>query len=315
MDANRNLVRDALFGFAVGDALGLPAEYKSRSTLKENPVTEMQAYGTHNQPAGTWSDDSSLSFVTTETICEGYSIEGFCEKLRDMYLRNHWTPHGRLFHIETSTKNAIERLSRGVSPSDACDDENLAMGNGALMRIMPLAFYTLKESPKHRYAIVKEISSITHASCISVLACYIYTELCVQLIEGKDKQLAYSRMQKIVKDLFLSLKLGEEYLKPFSRILKGNISDLEEGDIKASSYVINSLEAVIWSFLKGDSYRKAVLTAVNLGEDTDTTAALTGALAAIHYGGDTIPANWISVLARKDEIENLASRYQEYVFS
>lgn len=311
MTTKHRPVRDALFGFAVGDALGLPVEYKSRANLKENPVLDMTGHGTHNQPPGTWSDDSSLSFITAESLCDGYDIENYCHKLTDLYLRNHWTPHGRLFHIETSTRNAIERLSRGVSPKDSGDFEDYATGNGALMRIMPLAFHTLNDSMDVRFKKIEELSSITHSNRRSVLACLIYIEFCIQLLEGKSKVQAYKNTQDNVNAFFESYEICPQALRDFDRILKNSIGNFFEDEIRASCHVVYSLEAVLWSFMKGKSYKECVLKAVNLGEDTDTNAALAGALAAIFYGGDSIPEQWIELLPRKNEIEELAERYQK----
>ncbi len=309
---SRNLVRDAVFGFAVGDALGVPVEYKSRSVLKNDPVIGMRHNGTHSQPAGTWSDDSSLSFIFMESLCNGYNIKDFCKRLTDFYLRNYWTPHGKLFHLETSTKNAIERLNRGVSPDESGDFEDYATGNGALMRILPLAFNVLEDDIEHRFKKIKEISSITHSNLKSVIACFIYVEFCIQLVNGENKLMAYKKMQDNVNAYFRSHPdLDKKAISEYHRILKNSISTYYETEIKASCYVIHSLEAVLWSFMKSHSYTECVLKAVNLGEDTDTNAALSGALAAIFYGGDEIPEEWISLLPKKKEIEELAFRYQD----
>lgn len=312
MSMSRNLVRDAIFGFAVGDALGLPVEYKSRSVLKNDPVVGMRQNGTHSQPAGTWSDDSSLSFIFMESLCNGYNVKDFCKKLTDFYFRNYWTPHGKLFHLETSTKNAIERLNRGVSPEESGDFEDYATGNGALMRILPLAFDVLEDDVENRYKKIKEISSITHSNQKSVLACFIYIEFCIQLINGNNKLMAYKKMQDKVNEFIRNHEeLNKKVIADYDRILKNSISTYYESEIKASCYVIHSLEAVLWSFMKSRSYTECVLKAVNLGEDTDTNAALSGALAAIFYGGDKIPEEWINVLPKKKEIEELAFRYQD----
>lgn len=312
MSMSRYLVRDAVFGFAVGDALGLPVEYKSRSVLKNDPVYGMRENGTHSQPAGTWSDDSSLSFIFMESLSDGYNVKDFCKKLTDFYFRNHWTPHGKLFHLETSTKNAIERLSRGVSPEESGDFEDYATGNGALMRILPLAFNVLDDEIAKRFQKVKEISSITHSNPKSVLACFIYIEFCIQLINGENKLMAYKKMQDNVNGFIKKYAiLDKEVIVEYDRVLKNSISTYYESEIKASFYVVHSLEAVLWSFMKSKSYSECVLRAVNLGEDTDTNAALAGALAAIFYGGDDIPLEWVKLLPKKNEIEELAMRFQD----
>ena len=66
---------DGIVGFAIGDALGVPVEFKSREQLKENPIKDMIGYGTYNMPAGTWSDDTSMTLATIHSIIEKGAID------------------------------------------------------------------------------------------------------------------------------------------------------------------------------------------------------------------------------------------------
>jgi ADP-ribosylglycohydrolase len=85
--------------------------------------------------------------------------------------------------------------------------------------------------------------------------------------------------------------------------------------MSSSGYVIHSLEACLWCIYHSDSYKEAVLRAVNLGEDTDTTAAITGGLAGILFGYESIPTGWIDALARKEDIIKLCERFYNKVIS
>ncbi|WP_306783611.1 O-acetyl-ADP-ribose deacetylase [Flavobacterium poyangense] len=166
-------IKSGLFGIAVGDALGVPVEFESRDYLKENPVSEMMGYGTHSQPIGTWSDDSSLAFCLAESLCKGYDLSDIAKNFVKWYGGELWTPHGKVFDIGIATRSAIHNIGRGHSPELCGGFEEKDNGNGSLMRILPLVFYLQKENDiEVIYKKVKEVSSITHAHFRSVFACF-----------------------------------------------------------------------------------------------------------------------------------------------
>lgn len=305
----RDFVKDALLGVAVGDAIGVPAEFKSRGYLRERPITGMQGYGTHFQPEGTWSDDSSLTFCLAEMLAEKYDLVDLARRFVRWNYEAYWTPHDKVFDIGMATAAAIDRLSDGVTPELSGGIHEDSNGNGSLMRILPLLFLVREKEMRSRFQMIKEVSSLTHRHIRSVVACFIYLEVAKQVMEGNDKIDAYQRAC-VGSTAFLD----ESGVCPtyergyFERILSGTIFTLPEEKIWSSGYVIHTLEASLWCFLGTDSYRDAVLRAVNLGEDTDTTAAVTGGLAALYYGGQTIPAEWLEVLARRADIEDLSRR-------
>ncbi|MFK7114295.1 ADP-ribosylglycohydrolase family protein [Flavobacterium oreochromis] len=302
------LVHSALFGVAVGDALGVPVEFKDRNELARFPVQGMKEYGSHGQPAGTWSDDSSLTFCLADSLCDGYNTNQLAQYFVNWRNEQMWTPHGRVFDIGIATSNAIYRISQGIDPI-LCGGFNIGdNGNGSLMRILPLVFYIKDKSIDEIYQITKEVSSITHAHFRSVFACFIYLVYALEIIKGSDKEKAYTTMQLIIADFLKEKDFNKNELSLFDRILKQNISSIEETNISSSGYVLHSLEASLWCVLTSNSYKETVLKAVNLGGDTDTTGAIAGGLAGLIYGYDAIPTEWINVLARKTDIENLCER-------
>lgn len=314
-----NLVKAGIFGVCVGDALGVPVEFRSRDQLKRSPVTTMRAFGTHRQPIGTWSDDSSLMLCLADSLFKGYDLEDIALKFLQWYNAEIWTPHGRVFDIGIATSQAIRRISKGVSPTLCGGTSEFDNGNGSLMRILPLLFY-IKDFPiKRRFDITKSISSITHGHIRSVLACFIYLEFILEIFKGKDKWEAYKIMQETIKE-FLDCNpiCSQEEMDKFHRILELKVGEydlaplytLDEEEISSSGYVLSSLEASLWCFLNSETYSEAVLKAVNLGEDTDTTGAITGGIAGIYYGLENIPEEWIDVLARKEDIENLCNKLE-----
>jgi ADP-ribosylglycohydrolase len=305
---NKNKSIDILLGVAIGDALGVPVEFKNRNYLKLKPITDMIGFGTHNQPAGTWSDDSSLTFCLAEAIIEGYTIDKSAEKMLKWYSENYWTANGDVFDIGNTTLKVIIKLKSGVSASESGLKTEQSNGNGSLMRMSPLIIYLQNQPIEKRFKIIKEESSITHAHMVSVIACFYFVEFGIGLLNGKEKFEVYKELQKTLPAFLITQSISEKEIKYFERLLVNNINEDEEEIILSTGYVIHTLTASVWSILNTNSFEEAVLKAVNLGEDTDTTASVVGALAAIIYGQSQMPEKWIKTIKRKDDIIDLGNR-------
>jgi ADP-ribosyl-[dinitrogen reductase] hydrolase len=304
----KDKILGGLIGLAVGDALGVPVEFKSRAYLNDNPVSEMIGYGTHYQPAGTWSDDSSLTFCLTESLCNGYDIYDIGDKSVQWYQKGYWTPDGKVFDIGITTQNALDKLSyEFIRPDFAGMDDIRSNGNGSLMRILPLAFFLKDVSFEEKVPIIAAVSSITHRHIRSIISCVIYVEFVCNLLSGFDLKESYLKLQPLVKSYYRD----EPDLEHFKAILEQNIGDLAENEIQSSGYVIHTLEASLWCMFNCHSYEESVLRAVNLGDDTDTTGAVTGGLAGVFYGINMIPYSWINSLARIADIYDLGERFAE----
>lgn len=305
---NNKILQTILISTAIGDALGVPVEFKPRAYLKENPVTDMLEFGTHTQPKGTWSDDTSLMLCLAESIAEGLDLNKLAQKFVAWKNDNLWTPHGWVFDIGIGTRVAIERLEEGELPELAGGFEEMDNGNGSLMRILPLILYIKDLDIGQRFEWTKKVSSLTHAHVRSIMACFYFLEFAKKIIEGKDKFEAYIELQTELFQYFQSRKINPLEIQKFSRLLFDDISLLKEDKIQSSGYVIHTLEASIWCLLTTNSYEEAVLKAVNLGHDTDTTGAVTGGLGGLIYGLDAIPTEWLNVLARKEDIIKLSNQ-------
>ena len=301
-------IKSTLFGIAVGDALGVPVEFKSRQTICKNPVTDMIGYGTYNLPPGTWSDDSSLTFCLAEALTQEFDLNTIGQNFVKWYDHNFWTPRGTVFDVGIATRQAIVRLAEGVRPDLAGGSDASSNGNGSLMRILPLLFYLKNKPLTDRFTLTKQVSAITHGHIRSVVACFYYLEFARQILERKNKFEIYINLQSTITDCLVSLSISQKEIALFNRLLKNDISAMPEENIYSSGYVLHTLEASIWCLLTTDSYQEAVLRAVNLGEDTDTTGTVTGGLAGLLYGIDTIPEIWIRKIARYEDIDNLAKR-------
>ncbi|MBD2716083.1 ADP-ribosylglycohydrolase family protein [Microvirga sp. STR05] len=302
-------LRAALLGLAVGDALGVPVEFQSRAARHTDPVVGMRAYGTHHQPAGTWSDDASLTFCLAETIADGFSVRKLAETCCRWYYDNLWTPHGTVFDIGITTREALHKFKSnpGGSPLAGGTDE-YSNGNGALMRILPLAFYQTELPLESRFQLIWDVSAVTHGHIRSAIACWLYLEIARHLRSGLAPGEAYTALCRDAPGQLSRLQVPATETDQFGRILSGQLPQLAVTAISSGGYVVHTLEAALWCLLRYSSYPETVLAAVNLGDDTDTTGAVAGGLAGLRYGEAAIPAEWLAALARRADIEDLRQR-------
>lgn len=285
---NKEHLRSAILGLVVGDALGVPYEFEKRDTFS---VEGMTGYGTHHQPVGTWSDDSSMTLATLDSFieCEDFDYKDLMNRFVSWYQGEAYSPHNSCFDIGISTFSAISRFMIGDNPLDCGGKDRFDNGNGSLMRILPIAFVN------HSDKDIKDLSSVTHAHQISCMCCNIYLQIVQNLMNGMSKQDAVSSLTGCVNECESIPQIG---------ILSRN-------HIKSTGYVVDTLEAAIWCLINTDSYKACVTTAVELGNDTDTIAAVAGGLAGIYYGigGENgIPNDWINQIVKLDYIEGLINR-------
>ena len=307
----RNYLKDILYGVCIGDALGVPVEFESREFLKKNPVLKMGSGGVHEQGIGVWSDDSSLTFCLAESIIKGYDSHNLAHKFIKWKKEGYWTATGEVFDIGNTTQQSIINLSNGIQPNLAGGFNEIDNGNGSLMRILPLVILLQDLSIEKRFDLVKEVSSITHGHIRSVISCFYYLEFALQLMKGKEKFDIYDNLKISISDFLHATEIYSKEFIHFDRLLNGNIHELNEDAIQSSGYVIHTLEASIWCLLTSDTYEGAVLKAVNLGEDTDTTGAVTGGLGGLLYGFESIPKIWVASIRKQYEINKLIHRYNK----
>jgi len=181
------------------------------------------------------------------------------------------------------------------------------------MRILPAALYFHREKTETFLDRIHEICAITHAHPRSLIGCGIYSLLIRELLIIADKEEALRQATAEAMAYYGRDPLFKSELPHYVRILSLDIPHLSEVDINSSGYIIDTLEASIWCFLKHDNSFDTILSAVNLGLDTDTTGVVAGGLAGLLYGYDTIPPDWLNSLARHDEIESLINRFAQHV--
>lgn len=295
-----NLMKTILYGVAVGDALGVPVEFRSRRQLELTPLTTMTGYGSHHQPAGTWSDDTSMSLCLAYSLRQGYHTEDVAHNFLEWLRHDKWTATGITFDVGCTTSSAIDNYERGESSAECGLKNENDNGNGSLMRILPLLPY-IKDLPvEERMQKTSEISAITHAHAISKLGCIIYLEFARHLLTLPMAK-AFEAMQQTIKQSNAYPEAREAYKRVLSRTFIKFMA-MNPNIVQSSGYVVHTLEASLWSLFNSHNYAEAVLRAVNLGDDTDTTGAVCGGLAAIAYGYDSIPSEWLTTLQGKDVI-------------
>lgn len=285
-------VYDGIMGLVVGDALGVPVEFKKRDAFH---ITDMIGYGTYNQPPGTWSDDSSMTLATIDAIGSYGNIDLFriMENFGKWFFDGEYTPYGEVFDVGNTTRKAIINCFINDYEIGYCGlKDNNSNGNGSLMRILPLAFIPCSMKD------INTISGLTHNHDIAKRACRLYLIVVEQILKsGKVPRWIYTDTDIWTGD--------------FSRVRE--IWKLNREEIRSSGYVVDTLEAALWCLYHSNNYQDCVLTAVNLGEDTDTVAAVAGGLAGLVYGvgGERgIPEVWISQIARKDWIKGLCDDFE-----
>ena len=301
---------DGVIGHAIGDAMGVPVEFKDRDSLLYNPVKDM--IRSYAGDKGTWSDDTSMEIATMDSFinCNGWDYDDIMTNFYDWLNNAKYTARGNTFDVGRTCLRAIKSFYDGNTTAleSGLSDIN-SNGNGSLMRILPIAYYSFyKKLPNNDeiYNLVKNISSLTHRHEIAILGCYIYVLYVMKLLNNIEKYEAYEQIKK--EDYS---KFNKESLECYKRILNADIFDNNKDNIKSSGYVVDSLEASLWCLLNTDNYKDSIITAINLGGDTDTIAAITGSMAGIVYGYDSFPKEWVEVLARREYIENLCNEFEE----
>ncbi len=325
-----DIINHIIIGVAVGDALGFPAQFESRSERKKRPVVDMgrfrDEYGQIRSWGegliGLWSDDTSLTLCLAESLLNGFDLKDQAEKFVAWLDQGYLSARDRAFDVGMQTTESLAMV-RTILQSGRYDElENLATdadeqsnGNGSLMRILPLLMFIKGFDPKYQFELVRKAGALTHPHIRSALCCFLYLKMAEHIIDDADKFTSFEKARRDTLELMDNLKCTDTEYKALHRLLHADLGKLPEAEIDSGGYVVASLEASIWCLLNTDSYRDAVLKAVNLGDDTDTTGAITGGLAALLYGEDSIPPEWIAQLKKPELFKDLISRYENYTAS
>ena len=307
--------KDGIIGFAVGDAMGFPVEFTNREILMEKPITSMVGFMRHNVKKGTWSDDTSMTIATMDSIINSNGdivANDMANRFLDWMENGKYTPGGKIVDIDRTTLRALGKFKTTRRSAINCGcTSNTDNGNGSLMRMLPIIYYSyLNWLEQDRILkLVAGISSITHANELVIMGCYMYVNYALELLNTNNRKNAYAKIQNLDYSMF-----SMQTIRAYSRILDGEIYRYSIEDIRSSSNIVDTLEAVLWVLMNTDTYNQAIIGAVNLGSDTDTVAACTGGLAGIIYGIKNINPDWKIDLRKYEEIIEICEKFDETLY-
>lgn len=305
-------IKHGILGVLIGDALGLPVQFNDRSWFSKHPVSTMIGNGVFNKPLGSWSDDGSLTLALASSLSEGYDLEGIMKEFEAWLFYGKYTQDGQAYDMGQTTMNAIMNYHRGVPVSKCGGKTYYDNGNGSLMRILPLVFYLRSRYGKYftqkpqAMSIIHEVSALTHGHELAKMSCGIYLSIANELCNGEPLRKGIEQgIQKAIL-YYSSDPIFKKVNNEYDRLQDiESFSKLSSKQIGSSGFVKDTLEASIWCLLNTSTYQEAVLMAVNLGNDTDTTAAVCGGLAALSY--DTLPTDWINAIHGIEQVNSICT--------
>lgn len=302
-------IENILYAGVVGDALGVPVEFEKRDSYYIDSMTT----GTWEQPKGSWSDDTSFTLPLLDVLTKNQDYDALMQKFVDYMFHNEYTPDGVAFGIGNTCAKALRNWSVNHYPALECGDPSVeANGNGALMRLAPLAIYLVNETNvDRRLQLEREYTVLTHRHPRSIVASYIYLEIIHDLLNGNSLRASLS---KLPDRLTQALQERPEELKElsyFETMFQPDFATILRKEIKSSGYVVDTLLASVWSVLNSTSIDGAVILAVNLGDDTDTIASITATLASCENLSDHISDDWKNQLRNKPLLDKFIKSFAE----
>lgn len=302
-----NKFKGGLYGLLIGDAVGVPYEFHPPEEIPPYNEIEMEPPSgfrrAHpNVEPGTWSDDGAQALCLLDSIaaCGMFNLKDFSDKLLSWYLEGVWAVDGIVFDVGIQTGEALNAYSKGMPPDECGILRPDGKGNGALMRVLPLAIWhngTNKELvlDAHKQCL------ITHGNLCNQVCCALYCLVVRSLFKGLDFKSALEEAVGILRDIY-----GK--MPEYEQELEWSIRPDEPWEGKGSGYVVDCLRSAFMIMGCAISYEDAVKQAIMLGNDTDTTACVTGGLAGILFGFNNIPSRWYNALKGKSDVDILIHR-------
>ena len=288
--------RGCLLGLAIGDAVGTTLEFKPPGSFK--PLTDMIGGGPFRLKPGQWTDDTSMALCLAASLieCRGFDARDQMQRYVKWWREGYMSSTGFVFDIGGTTAEALRIFERTGDPFAGSTDPGKA-GNGSLMRLAPVPMFYFK-SPGEAIERAGESSRTTHGAQTAVDACRYFSGLLVGALGGVDKETLLSPRYCPVKGYWDEHPLHPEILA----VAEGSFKEKDPPQIRGGGFVVESLEAALWAFDRASSFREAILMAVNLGDDADTTGAICGQLAGAFYGSEALPEKWCSLLCHRERL-------------
>ena len=293
--------RGTLLGLAVGDALGAAVESKPPGSFE--PVTDYRAGGPHGLAPGEWTDDTSMALALADSIARvGWNLNDQAQRYVAWWQNGEYSVNGRCFDIGMTCSSALSRFRQTGDATTSGSSSSRASGNGSIMRLAPVPIRYAELFPERIDELIEfciDSSRPTHASDQCLSACAYLGLVLAGLINGFERDEVLNPKWEHLAKLKQQITLHPE----IADVAAGSFREKVSPDVVGSGYVVKSLEAALWAFRDAKDFHEAVLKAVNLGDDADTTGAVCGQLAGAYWGESGIPGEWLEGLARKDMIE------------
>lgn len=293
-----------LLGLAVGDALGAAVEFQPRGTFA--PVDGMRGGGAHGLKPGEWTDDTSMALALADSILEvGWEVGDQARRYLRWWRSGAYSVTGECFDIGTTTAEALARFEQTGEATTSGSSDRRRAGNGSIMRLAPVVIAAGRRFPDDVDGLVArcvESSVPTHRAPQALSACAVLGVVLAGLLHGREREEILDPEWEMWRRVPIALD------PEIAEIVDGTYRRRRPPDIRGSGYVVRSLEAGMWAFASAENFSEAVLAAVNLGDDADTTGAVCGQLAGAHWGRNGIPDEWRARLAWSEQIEQIALR-------
>lgn len=329
-------IRGAMLGLLVGDALGVPYEFAPPAKLPPRAQLEMTPpddwLPAHFVPAGTWSDDGAQALALADSLldCDGLNLEGLAGKIAAWQFEGRYAVDGHVFDVGITTSDAIGNFRAGAPAREAGPDNEMANGNGSLMRVLPLVLWHRGDDETLARAAMEQ-SLVTHGHLRAQLCCALFCLWARRIGNGTASETAWADATQTLRALLPALCRAahamEEADEPLQKLMKEVALEAWQNELewhirpdddtpgRGSGYVVDCLRSVR-DALRENDYESVVKSAIMLGHDTDTTACIAGGVAGLRDGVETIPARWLDALRGREIcdpiIEKLAANRSDF---
>lgn len=283
-----------MLGLAAGDAVGTTVEFSAKDSFP--PVTGMVGGGPFHLQAGQWTDDTSMALCLAESLvtCNGFDAKDQMNRYLNWWKWGYLSSTGHCFDIGMTVASALQKFANDGEPFAGSSNPRTA-GNGSLMRLAPVVLWFFPDQAQVlEYA--QASSRTTHAAPEALASCRLFAQQLMNALQGKSKQETLTDIAQLPE---------QENLR---HIAEGRYLQKTRAEIFGTGYCVQSLEAALWCFAKGNDFEETILLATNLGDDADTTAAIAGQLAGAFYGINGIPQTWRDKLWQYEDIDTLARK-------
>lgn len=300
-------IRGGLYGLLIGDALGVPYEFHSENEIPpyhEIEMTPPKGFSRSHRGVlpGTWSDDGAQALCLLDSLvtCGRFCLKDFSDGLLAWYEEGKWAVDGEVFDVGIQTSEALHAYSTGFAPEQCGILRPDGKGNGALMRVLPLALWHQGTDQELVFA-AHDQCLITHGNPCNQVCCALYCLAARYLMAGQEFVPALAQAVQVLRGIYKEMPDHE-------REFLWSVRPDEPWQGNGLGYVVDCLRSAFMVLLRAKNYEEAVRGAVMLGDDTDTTACVAGGLAGIMFGEEGIPERWRKALRGREAVEELLAR-------